>query len=100
VRVESPDAVRLAEQLRNVGGTVSNDDRSPDALDVQGLTGREIGTLAARAGITLWELSAQVGSLEDAYLALTRDSLDFQDPAGTTVPDPSRTPTSSEELAR
>ena len=38
----------------------------------------QIGTLAAQARITVLELSPQSASLEDAYLALTRDSVDYR----------------------
>ena len=88
VRVRTPDRDRLATLLRGTGAQVTEPDPDPragasehpaDALDVQGATSRQIGTAAGEAGITLWELSPRSGSLEDAYLALTRDSLDHQD---------------------
>lgn len=76
VRVVSPDQGELAERIKTAGGTVTD---TPDAaLQVTGITSREIGTIAADAAITVWELAPQAGSLEDAYLALTRDSLDYQ----------------------
>ncbi|MCW2773110.1 MAG: transporter related [Nocardioides sp.] len=96
VRVLSPEGDRLAEQLKNAGATVTVDATDTDGtLTVEGVTGRDVGTLAAQAGITLWELAAQSGSLEDAYLALTRDSLDYQDIAGLSP----RHPDSTEEHA-
>jgi ABC-2 type transport system ATP-binding protein len=79
VRVRTPDQTRLAEQLRNYGATVTLDD--PQSFTVHGATSQEVGTLAGQAGITLWELSPLSGSLEDAYLALTRDALDFEEAA-------------------
>ena len=93
VRVVTPERDRLAEQLRNAGATVTmsdaqhrdgvgsepRDEGLTETLIVAGATSREVGTLAANAGITLWELAPQAGSLENAYLALTRDSLDFQE---------------------
>jgi ABC-2 type transport system ATP-binding protein len=79
VRVRTPDQTRLAEQLRNYGATVTLDD--PQSFTVHGATSQEVGTLAGQAGITLWELAPVSGSLEDAYLALTRDTLDFQEAA-------------------
>ncbi|WP_028645395.1 ATP-binding cassette domain-containing protein [Nocardioides sp. URHA0020] len=79
VRVVSPEAGRLAGMLRTSGATVTV---GPDgSLTVEAATSREIGIAAATAGITLWELAPQVGSLENAYLALTRDSLDYEDTA-------------------
>jgi ABC-2 type transport system ATP-binding protein len=112
VRVLSPQGERLAGQLRSAGATVTVNEADPDgitpgrhgegpvqSLIVEGVSSREVGTLAARSGITLWELAPQAGSLEDAYLALTRDALDFQDAEGAPMPGPHRTPASSEELA-
>ncbi|MEO6511445.1 MAG: ATP-binding cassette domain-containing protein [Nocardioides sp.] len=84
IRVVSPEQDRLADVLRGAGAVVTTDpDASEPALAVAGTSAREVGDLAARAGITLWELAPQAGSLEDAYLALTRDSLDYED-RGTT----------------
>jgi len=77
VRVRTPDQTRLAEHLRNAGATVSL--TGAETLTVERATSQEVGTIAGQAGITLWELSPQAGSLEDAYLALTRDALDFQE---------------------
>ncbi len=79
VRVRTPERGRLAEQLRSAGAAVTPE--GDDVLVVEDATSQHIGTIAGQAGITLWELAPQTGSLEDAYLALTRDSLDFQDVA-------------------
>ena len=79
VRVRTPEPARLAEHLRNAGATVTSGDA--ESFTVHGATSQEVGTLAGQAGITLWELSPVSGSLEDAYLALTRDTLDFQEAA-------------------
>jgi ABC-2 type transport system ATP-binding protein len=92
VRVVTPEGDRLAELLRREGATVTTAAVSTAGgshradlpahdpgvgLTVEGATSRAVGTLAAEAGITLWELAPSAGSLEDAYLALTRESLDF-----------------------
>lgn len=75
---------------------MADDPQGPaPALSVVGLTAREIGAIAAEAGLTLWELSPSAGSLEDAYLALTRDSLDYQDRSEHDLP----TDTVEQELA-
>lgn len=81
VRVLSADQDRLAERLRGAGASVVLGTEGTDGvpLMVADLSGRQIGTVAADAGIALWELAPQAGSLEDAYLALTRDSLDYHD---------------------
>src|SRR4051794_26230813 len=88
VRVVSPEPERLAVELGRAGATVRPSRESGDeSMMVEGATGREIGTVAAQAGITLWELAPQAGSLEDAYLALTRDSLDHDDRRTPLTPD-------------
>ena len=112
VRVVSPRGEQLADKLRHAGATVTVERADPDdavlgggrgeglgqALTVEGFASRDVGTLAAHEGITLWELSPQAGSLEAAYLALTRGSLDFQDTEAVPVPDPQRVPDPTEEL--
>jgi len=40
---------------------------------VKGLESRDIGILAAGAGLTLYELSTQRASLEDAFMELTHE---------------------------
>ncbi len=79
VRVRTPEQSRLAEHLRNAGADVTLS--GTDTLTVERATSQEVGTVAGLARITLWELSPQAGSLEDAYLALTREKLDFQEAA-------------------
>ncbi len=98
VRVVSPEHQRLADELRASGATVT---AAPDeSLTVAAATAREVGELAGRAGITLWELAPQEGSLEDAYLALTRDSLDYQDlDRASRADQAAATPVPDEELA-
>ena len=47
------------------------------ALEVHGLTAEQVGEAAAGAGIALHELSPQQASLEEAFMNLTRDELEF-----------------------
>jgi ABC-2 type transport system ATP-binding protein len=44
---------------------------------VTGLTSDQIGTMAARAGLVLLELSPQQASLEEAFMDLTADTVEF-----------------------
>jgi ABC-2 type transport system ATP-binding protein len=76
IRVESPQAVRLGELL--AGDEITVRSPSTDVLEVEGCTRQRIGTVAAEAGITLFELSTQAASLEEAYMALTEESLDYR----------------------
>jgi ABC-2 type transport system ATP-binding protein len=49
-------------------------------VTVRSLDARHIGELAAHAGITLWELSPQLASLEEAFRELTHDNRGFSAP--------------------
>ncbi len=75
VRVESPDAARLADLLAGDGVTITSHETGQ--LDVSGVGAPAIGTLAARHGIVLYALTPAVASLESAYLELTRDAVDY-----------------------
>ena len=79
-RVRSPQADRLAALLGGEGVTVRN--VAEGVLEVEGLSSEQIGTKAADARITLYELSVQGASLEEAYMALTWDSADYRASAG------------------
>jgi ABC-2 type transport system ATP-binding protein len=47
------------------------------ALEVHGLTSELIGEAAARGGIALHELTPLEASLEDAFMRLTGEELEF-----------------------
>jgi ABC-2 type transport system ATP-binding protein len=76
VRVRSPRQASLAELLRAEGATVES--QGDDALAVHGAGTADVGELAARHGIALHELVAQEASLEEAFMELTRDAVDFE----------------------
>ena len=76
VRIRSPRAGELADLL--VGDHVTVRKVGGQALEVEGHTSDHIGTVAARAGIPLFELATQTASLEEAYMALTENSLDYR----------------------
>jgi ABC-2 type transport system ATP-binding protein len=78
VRVRSADPAALAALLRSrdVAVTATED----GALAVSGLGTDQVGRLAGAAGITLLELTAQQASLEDAFVDLTRDAVQFRAP--------------------
>ena len=50
----------------------------PDLLEIVGLPASRIGDIAADRGIPLHELTPTTGSLEDAYLALTGDAVEYR----------------------
>jgi ABC-2 type transport system ATP-binding protein len=68
-RVRSPRAAELAERLRSAGVEAET---NGDRLAVHAPPER-VGDLAAEAGIPLHELVAESGTLEEAFLELTRE---------------------------
>jgi ABC-2 type transport system ATP-binding protein len=75
VVVRSPELERLRDELS--GPEVTFADAERGALEVHGLTAEQVGDAAAAAGIALHELSPQQASLEEAFMNLTRDELEF-----------------------
>jgi ABC-2 type transport system ATP-binding protein len=75
VRVVSPQAPALRALVERRGASAAAD--GPETLTITGLECREVGELAAGAGITLHELSPQQASLEEAFMEMTRDSAEF-----------------------
>jgi ABC-2 type transport system ATP-binding protein len=75
VVVRSPELERLRVELVGPGVTFADAERG--ALEVHGLTPEQVGDAAAAAGIALHELSPQQASLEEAFMNLTRDELEF-----------------------
>jgi ABC-2 type transport system ATP-binding protein len=76
VRVRSPRATELRELL--LGPEVSVTSVEPLLLEISGLTAEQIGDTAAAHGIALHELTAQQASLEEAFMDLTREEVEFK----------------------
>lgn len=75
VRVRSQANSKLATLFKTKGGVSKQE---PDgALAVTGISAAVIGDLALAKGIALHELSPQEASLEEAYLELTHDSVEY-----------------------
>jgi len=79
VRVRSSDQHALARLLRSPGVTVTP--AGDGSLTVAGLPAAQIGAAAADAGITVVELATEQASLEDAFVDLTQDAVEFRAPA-------------------
>jgi ABC-2 type transport system ATP-binding protein len=88
VRVRTPAPDRLTELIAAEGGQAVLADTQPGngasaagdqatVLIVTGMPAARVGELAASASIVLHELTPQLASLEDAFLELTSDSLEF-----------------------
>ena len=75
VRVDAADPGRLQHLLKDAGGNVSVDPHG--SLVVTGMEARDVGIVAGTAGITLYELSPRSASLEQAFMELTRDAVEY-----------------------
>ena len=75
VQVHSPRQAELRTALERAGATVDRTGR--DELVVSRATPADIGDLAAQLGIALHALTQQQISLEDAFMQITRSSVEF-----------------------
>jgi ABC-2 type transport system ATP-binding protein len=76
VRVRSASPAALAAALRGPGVTVAP--AGGGALTVTGLTTDQVALTAQAAGVTVLELTAQQASLEEAFVDLTRDAVEYR----------------------
>ena len=92
VRVVSPDAERLADLLRRQDLGVETVD---GALRVTGGTSAQVGDLAAAEGLRLHELVQERASLEEAFMEMTHDSVQYSAEVPTQAPAPARSSSGS-----
>jgi ABC-2 type transport system ATP-binding protein len=78
VHVRSPQAAELAARCREAGATAAVAGTDPDIIEITGMDSTEVGKLAAAHGIVLFELIPVRASLEEAFMELTRDSVEYQ----------------------
>jgi ABC-2 type transport system ATP-binding protein len=76
VRLVTPDGAAFAAALEALGAKVSPGDAG--ALTVEGLSAPQVGDLAARHGLRVHELAPVAASLEDAFMELTRDEVEYR----------------------
>ncbi len=76
VRVASPDIATLRGALEAEGASTSVEDDG--SLTVRGRDHKEIGELAARLSVVLYELTPQTESLEEAFMELTESSIEYR----------------------
>ncbi|WP_046733654.1 ABC transporter ATP-binding protein [Streptomyces humi] len=83
VHVATQDPARLRDVLAgpdvDVTGRIGSEE-----LEVTGLSAREIGLKAAEHGIALFELSTRQVSLEQAFMDLTKDAVEYHGSATAT----------------
>jgi ABC-2 type transport system ATP-binding protein len=75
VRVRTKEAPRLAALLARDRVAITTE--SPDVFQVSGMDSEQIGMVAAQSGVVLIELTPQQASLEEAFMEITRDALEF-----------------------
>jgi ABC-2 type transport system ATP-binding protein len=76
VLVRTPQAAELDALLSGPDVTVTA--AGPGLLEVRGLTAIQIGEAAAANQLVLHELTPQQASLEEAFMTLTRDDVEFK----------------------
>ena len=75
VLVRTPEAVALSRVLAAPGVTVTDD--GSDVLRVSGATAEQIGATAWRAHLPVYELTPERASLEEAFMQVTQDSVEY-----------------------
>ncbi|MFH8497934.1 ABC transporter ATP-binding protein [Streptomyces coeruleorubidus] len=75
VKVVTPEASDLVPLLTAPGVDITTD--TPGTLQVRGTDAQHIGRTAAAHGIPLYELTPGTASLEEAFMDLTRDAVEY-----------------------
>jgi len=85
VLVRSPYATELAAQV--AAFDVFVEAVEPGVIEIEGLTAQQIGEQAAANGFVLHELTPKHASLEEAFMSLTREQVEFHASASVTRPE-------------
>ncbi|HMD26256.1 MAG TPA: ABC transporter ATP-binding protein, partial [Streptosporangiaceae bacterium] len=75
VLVRTPETARLGQVLAAPGVTVTDD--GTGLLHVSGITAEQIGAAAWRAHLPVYELTPTHASLEEAFMQVTQDSIEY-----------------------
>jgi ABC-2 type transport system ATP-binding protein len=75
VTVRTPEAQELRRALAGPDVTVSSS--AADLLEVSGMAAAQIGQIARDLGLVLHELTPQHASLEEAFMDMTRDEVEY-----------------------
>ena len=76
VRVRSPQAAQLRDLLAGPQVTVTSAEAG--VLEITGLDSEDIGRVAAQHQLTLYELVPRTASLEEAFMELTADAVEYR----------------------
>ncbi len=74
--VRTPDTGAAMKALADAGAVVTSP--GGDVLSVVGLAAEEVAELMAARGLRLYELTPHRATLEEAYLGLTRDAVEYE----------------------
>ena len=85
VKVATPDPVHLRKVLAGPGVEITFRGHSEN-MEVTGLSPRSIGLKAAEYRIALFELTTKTVSLEQAFMDLTHDSVEYHGSTGIDAP--------------
>jgi ABC-2 type transport system ATP-binding protein len=88
VVVRSPEASRLASALAGPDVVVASTE--PGLLEVTGRSAAQIGDLARDLGVSLHELAPRQASLEEAFMEMTRDEVEYHAGTAGQLAEPSR----------
>jgi ABC-2 type transport system ATP-binding protein len=86
VLVRTEQAEHLASLIAGDGRTIERP--RPDTLRVAGMDSAAIGLIAANHSIPLIELTPQQATLEEAFMEITRDAVEFHGSSETPLPAP------------
>jgi ABC-2 type transport system ATP-binding protein len=81
VKVLSDDPARLRQLIHGPDVTVTGSPGSPELI-LTGLTAHQIGAVAFEHAVPVYELTPQTVSLEEAFMAMTGDDVEYH---GTTA---------------
>jgi ABC-2 type transport system ATP-binding protein len=76
VKLVTPDLTAFSSALVAAGARVEHGEG--ESFTVKGLTAPEVGDLAARDGLRVHELAPIIASLEDAFMDLTKDEVEYR----------------------
>jgi ABC-2 type transport system ATP-binding protein len=76
VKLVTPDPAAFTRALMDAGAQVTDGDQG--SLTVAGPSAAQIGDLAHRDGLRVHELTPITASLEDAFMELTRDEVEYR----------------------
>jgi ABC-2 type transport system ATP-binding protein len=76
VRVRTSEATKLRELL--LGPHVSVTSSEANVLEIEGLVSDQVGEIALANGVVLYELVPVQASLEEAFMELTRDEVEYR----------------------